>query len=185
VVVPKRTYRATGVGGWAVSCLLLYAVVGRAEDFRLESVGARGGIPGNRSSRYFNQAELFADWDLPWDWDVVKEWRVQSRLEFSAGWLGDFGDNASIWTLGPLLVLGRERLPVSLVGGVSPTILSRTVFGSKDFGINFQFTTHIGVNFDFARHWRLTYQYQHMSDAHLSSKNPGLNIQFFGLCYVF
>ena len=109
----------------------------------------------------------------------------REALEFSAGWLGDFGNDAGIWTLGPLLVLGRARLPVSLVAGVSPTVLSRTQFGSKDFGINFQFTTHIGVDFDFARHWRLTYQYQHMSDAHLSEKNPALNMNLFGLCYVF
>jgi hypothetical protein len=158
---------------------------GRAEEFRIESIGARGGIPGNNSSRYFNQAEIFTDWNLPWDWRLGDQWHLQPRLDFSIGWIGDFGNNAAIGTLGPELVVSRENLPVSLVGGISPTILSRTIFGSKDFGINFQFITHIGLNFDFACHWRFIYQFQHMSNAHLSEKNPGLNMHMFGLSYVF
>lgn len=174
--------------GWIMTGLVLWvgwAPMGRAEDFCWESVGARGGIPEAGSGRTFSEAELFSNWNMPWGWDVGKEWYVQSRLDSSMGWLGDHGNNAGIWTLGPSLVLSRPRLPVSAVFGVSPTILSRTKFGSKDFGINFQFTTHIGLQYDFATHWRLTYHFQHMSDAGLSDKNPALNMHMFGLAYVF
>jgi hypothetical protein len=151
----------------------------------LESFGALGGIPGNNSSRFFNQAEFVADWTLPLGWELGKDWHLQSRLDLTGGWLGDFGNNAGIFTAGPSLVLARPPFPVTLVGGVSPTILTRTIFGSKDFGINFQFTTYIGLDVNFARHWRFTYHYQHMSDAHLSDKNPALNMQMFGISYVF
>ncbi len=185
MVLPHCTWRWSCVSGPLATCLLLWAGACRSEEFRLESVGARGGFPENNSSRYFNQAELFADWNLPWSWDLGREWNVRTRLEFSIGWLGDFGNNGAIGALGPVLVLGRESLPVSLVAGISPAFLSRTDYGSKDFGINFQFTSRVGLNFDFARHWRLTYEFQHMSDAHLSSKNPGLNMHLFGLGYVF
>lgn len=185
MVVPKRTCRRTGVCGWAVACLLLCAVIGRGEDFRLESVGVRAGLSASSSGRNFNQAEVFANLNLPWGWDLGKEWHLQSRLDLSLGWLGDRGNNAAIATVGPSLVLGREQLPVSLEGGVSPTFLSSREFGSKDFGIDFQFTSHIGLNWDFAEHWRLGYRFQHMSNAGLGSKNPGLNMHLFALSYRF
>ena len=185
MVFPKRTRHGTRVSGWAVGFFLFYAVAGRAEDFRLESVGARVGFPANWSSRYFRQVEIFANWNLPRGWDLGKEWWLHSRLDLSAGWLGDQGVNGAIGTAGPTLVLGRERLPVSLEGGVSLTGLSPAQFPSKDFGMNFQFTSHVGLNWDFATHWRLSYRFQHMSNAGLSPSNPGLNLFVVGLSYLF
>jgi hypothetical protein len=185
MVDPKRTRGGIGVGRWAVACLVLCALLGRAEDFRLESIGARGGLSAHNSGKDFNQAEAFANWNLPWAWDLGKEWRLQSRLDFSLGWLGDRGNNAAIGTAGPSLVLSHEGWPVTLDGGSSPTVLSRSEFGSKDFGMDFQFTSHIGLNWDFAPHWRLSYRFQHLSNAGLASPNPGLNMHMFGLSYVF
>jgi lipid A 3-O-deacylase len=185
MVFPDRTCRWTGVIGWLITCLLLSGAVGRAEDFRLESVGARGGISANLTGRSFNQAEVFANWNLPWAWDLGKEWHLQSRLDFSAGWLRDRGYNAAIGTVGPSLVLSRERLPVSLEGGISPTLLSQHDFESRDFGTYIQFTSHVGLNWDFAAHWRLGYRLQHMSNAGLGSHDRGLNMHLFALSYVF
>jgi hypothetical protein len=166
-------------------CLLLQTGSSRAEDFCLESVGVRGGVSANPGRNEFHQAEFFGNWNLPWGWDLGKEWYLQSRLDSSIGWLGDKGNNAGIGTVGPSVALSRERLPVSLEGGVSPTFLSRSEFGSKDFGTDIQFTSHIGLNWDFAAHWRLGYRFQHMSNAGLGSKNPGLNLHLFGLSYLF
>jgi len=180
-----RTCRWTGVTGWVIGCLLLWAVVGRAEDFRLESVGVRGGFSANTTGEIFNKAEVFANWNLPWGWDLGKEWHLQSQLDLSGGLLTDRKDNAAVGTLGPGLVLSRERLPVSLDGGVSPTVISQYDFESRDFGTYIQFTTHIGVNWDFAPHWRLGYRFEHMSNADLVPQNRGLNLHLFVLGYVF
>jgi hypothetical protein len=185
MVIPKRKRLRSGVGGWSVSCLLICGVIARAEGFRLESVGARGGVSSNSEGDEFHQAQAFANWNMPWAWDLGKEWRLQSQLDFTAGWLGDRGHNAAIGTAGPGLLLSRERLPLSLDGGVSPTALSRSEFDSKDLGMDFQFTTHVGLNWDFARHWRLSYRFEHISNAGLASPNPGLNIHMLGLSYVF
>jgi lipid A 3-O-deacylase len=185
MVLPNGTSRWTGVTGCLTVCLLLWAAVGRAEDFRLESVGARGGISANLTGVSFNQAELFANWNLPWAWDLGKEWLLASRLDLSAGWLADHDDNAFIGTLGPTLVLNRERLPVSFEGGVSPTLLSQYAFGSRNFGMYIQFTSHVGLNWDFTAHWRLGYRLQHMSNAGLGEHNRGLNMHLFALSYVF
>ncbi len=87
--------------------------------------------------------------------------------------------------LGPTLVLGRARWPVSVESGFSPTCLSSHVFESKDLGTDIQFTSHVGLNWDFAAHWRLGYRFQHMSNADLARSNPGLNMHLFALSYLF
>ena len=181
----KQAYRRIGVAGWVVAGLLAGAVASRAEDFSLESVGVRGGFQADHSDRNFGQAEGFGNLNLPWGWDLGKEWHVQSRLDLSLGWLGQRGNDAVIGTVGPSLILGWARLPLSLEGGVSPTFLSRHEFGSEDFGMNLQFTSHLGVNWDFAPHWRVGYRFQHMSNAGLATPNPGLNLHIFSVSYRF
>jgi len=158
---------------------------GRAEAFRLEAAGARGGFSANESGREFHKVEGFMNWNLPWSWELGKEWGLQPRLDLAAGWLGDGGQDAAIWSVGPSLVLGRKRLPLSLEGGVHPTGLSADRFGSKDFGTYIQFTSHVGLNWNFARHWSVGYRFEHMSNAHLGTPNPGLNLHVFGLSYRF
>jgi hypothetical protein len=166
-------------------CLLLQTGSSRGEDFRLESVGVRGGVSANPGRNEFHQAEFFGNWNLPWGWDLGKEWHLQSRLDLSVGWLGDSSQSATVGTLGPTLVLGRAWWPVSLEGGVSPTLLSSYKFESKSLGTDVQFTSHVGLNWDFAAHWRLGYRFQHMSNADLSRDNPGLNMHLLALSYVF
>ena len=107
-------------------CLLLQTGSSRAEDFCLESVGVRGGVSANPGRNEFHQAEFFGNWNLPWGWDLGKEWHLQSRLDLSVGWLGDSSQSATVGTLGPTLVLGRAWWPVSLEGGVSPTLSPTT-----------------------------------------------------------
>jgi hypothetical protein len=148
-------------------------------------VGVRGGFPADYSVRDFNQGEVFGNWNLPWNWDLGNEWHVQWQLDLSAGWVGNRNENAAIGTLGPSLVLGRAGWPVSLEGGSSPTFMSSHTFGSKSFGSEFQFTSHVGLNWDFAPHWRLGYRFQHMSNAGLAQPNPGLNMHMFALSYIF
>jgi len=175
-----------GLLKWAVVGVLLASTAGgQAQGFSFESAGARLGIGANRSSSDFQQAEAFADWNLPWHWDLGAKLGLQTRLDLSAGWLGNNHASAAVANLGPLLVLGRERLPISVEGGVSATILSHSDFVSKDFGEPLQFTSHVGLYWDFAPHWRLGYRFQHMSNAGLSNRNPGLNLHLFALSYRF
>ena len=145
----------------------------------------RYGISANQGRGEFHQFEAFGNWNLPWGWDLGPEWHLQSRLDLSAGLLGDSSQNAAIGTFGPTLVLGRARWPVSLEAGFSPTLLSSYKFELKSFGTEIQFTSHVGLNWDFAAHWRLGYRFQHMSNADLSQDNPGLNLHMLALSYVF
>ncbi len=165
--------------------LLAFGCGCRGQDVHLDSAGARFGFAPTGDGRHFHQAEAFVNWDLPWAWDLGSLWRLRTRVDASAGWIGESGFDAAILTIGPNLTLGRQGLPVSLDCGVSPTVLTRWEFPSKDFGIPFQFTSHGGINWDITSRIRLGYRFQHMSNASFSRHNPGLNLQMLGLSYVF
>ena len=185
MVFPTRAFRGIRVAGWVCAGLLVGAVTARAEGLSLESVGVRGGFSAESGSHGFHQAEVFGNWNLPWGWDLGREFHLQSRLDLSAGWLNAHDQDAAIGTLGPSLVVSRAQWPVSLAGGLSPTFLSTHEFGEDNLGTRVQFTSHIGLNSDFARHWRVGYRFQHMSNAGLSTPNPGLNMHMFALSYLF
>jgi hypothetical protein len=155
------------------------------EDIRWESMGLRFGFYPNGAAEDFHQAEVCAKWTLPWGWDLDSVWRLQTKLDTSVGWIGDRGVNAAIATAGPTLCLARQRLPLSFELGVSPTVLTRSAFPSKDLGFPFQFTSYAGLNLDLGSHIRLTYRIQHMSNADIAKPNPGLNLHMLGVSYLF
>jgi hypothetical protein len=158
---------------------------GFGAEFEFESTGVRFGGKPTGSGHNFHEADTFVNWYLPWDWNLDPPWYLRTRLDFSMGWLGEPGENAAIGTLGPTFVCGPGRCPVSFEGGVSPTLLSRYEFTDKNFGIPFQFTSHLGVNYDIGGHFRISYRFQHMSNAGLGPHNPGLNLQVVGVSYRF
>jgi hypothetical protein len=154
--------------------------------FHLESVGARMGVPlTSESAESFLQAEAFSNWAVPVRWDLGAQWEVGLSLDLALGWLGGGSKSGVIGSFGPVFELRRGPIPVAIHVGSSPTLLSEHDYPSKDFGGDFQFTSHAGIDWDFARHFRLSYQFQHMSNAGLYSHNPGLNLHMFGLSYVF
>ena len=156
-----------------------------AETVSLATAGARGMTSANLKSQSFEQAELFAGFDLPWRCGSNIGWHVQTRLDLSAGALHGRTEEAFIGTAGPDFVVRRDRFPVNLEFGVSPTILSRAKFDGMDFGIPFQFTTHAGLNWEIGRHFGVGYRYQHMSNAGFSKHNPGLNLHGLMVYYRF
>jgi hypothetical protein len=170
---------------WLLVGLFAVETMGWAQQFQIESVGGRYGMSVNHRTDTFNQAEAFTTFRLPWSWDLGYDWHLRSRLDLSAGWMNGRDYGAFIATVGPSLVLGQAKFPLSLDIGISPTILSRDEFGRKDFGVPFQFTSHAGVNCDLGHHVSLGYRIQHMSNAHLSSNNPGLNLHMFAISLGF
>jgi hypothetical protein len=168
---------AAGIMGMITTC--------QADEFKLAAIGARGGFGANASSQDFTQVEAFADWNLPWCWALGRDWSLQTRLDSSAGWLGDQGANAGVFTLGPGLRLGKKGFPLKLEGGSNVTFLTNERFATKDFGSTYQFTSYGGVSLELGAHIRCGYRYQHMSNADLSNTNPGLNLHMFSISYIF
>ncbi len=172
---------------WALAALFAGGFsASQAQEFRLESVGVRGGASGNQgASHNFHEVDVFLDADLPWNWDLGHKWWLYSQLDGSAGWLGSSFEDGFIGTLGPGLLLKRQDYPVSVVTGISAAMLSRYDFVEKNFGQLFQFVTYIGFNYDFGQHVRAGYRFQHMSNGGLSAPNPGLNLHMLAVSYLF
>ncbi len=165
--------------------LPLRAVVSAAQELRLESVGTRLGFYPDGANGHFYEVDAAANWNLPWSWELGSSWRLQSRVDLSVGWLGQSSANAALGSAGPTLIGFLKTFPLSVEAGVSPTIISRSNFPSKDFGDLFQFTSHVGFSFDVAPKVRVGYRFQHMSNAGLSRHNPGLNLHMLGVSYLF
>lgn len=180
-VMHRLLNRASGL--WVG--LVLVAIHCPAEDFRLESVGARYGFYPNGSRGDFRQAEGYGNFQLPWVWNITTNWNLRPRLDLSAGVLSRYRQHGLVATAGPSLVLSRKGWPFALVAGSSPTILSREEFVDADFGVPVQFTSHLGLYWQPGSHFELSYRFQHMSNAGLGSQNPGLNLHMFGVGYRF
>ena len=178
-------YRPDRLMVWGCLGLFLAAPIARADSLELEAAGARYGSPANQSAESFRQGEAFADWRMPWCWRLGPDWQVRTRLDASAGWVGDSAADAFIGTLGPGFIWGWRQLPLHLDLAISPTVLSHVHFGRKDFGMPFQFTGHAGLDLDMLSRVRLSYRFTHMSNAGLNGHNPGLNLHFVGVSYVF
>lgn len=166
--------------------LLLSAVLqATADGFSLESAGTRGGISKRKNGERFSQFEGFVNWNTPWRWDYDCGWHIQTRLDLTAGWLSGRGDDAFVGTMGPTFELGRDRFPLVLEAGSSPTFLSRKDFGNTDFGTQFQFITHGSVLWRVRKRLTLEARYQHMSNANIGPSNPGLNMYMLGVGWRF
>jgi len=163
--------------------LFLWVGQANAQDFL--TVGARGGFSINSYSHRFQQAEAFAQFDLPWQWNFYSDWVLNPRIDVSAGYLNSQDINAFVGTAGPLLELRKGKFPLALEGGSSPTILSQYHFGNSDLGEDFQFTSHIGLTWYITDHLSFGYRFQHMSNAGLAKPNPGLNVEMLELSYHF
>jgi hypothetical protein len=148
-------------------------------EFGLSSSGARFGFSHHQGSDRFLSSEGYAIWNLPWSRTSGANWTWQCQLEMSAGWLGGRGEDGFVGRLGPMLSLGHARVPVELLGGVSPTILSCQKFGNMDFGAPLQFTSHAGLLAKLGRRMTVGYRFQHTSNAGLHRHNPGLNLHVF------
>lgn len=149
------------------------------------SAGVRSGFSSSDYPRPLVQSELFGKWLLPREQRLGSDWSLRPRLEVTLGSLCGHEEIGFVGTVGPALVLKYDRLPIAIDAGVRPTVISREAFADRDFGIPFQFTSHGGLEWDINARWKLSYRFQHMSNAGLGGSNPGLNTHMFGIEYKF
>ena len=164
---------------------LLALPAGAAEGFSLEEAGARAGISSHSSGNRFLQMEAFTKWDLFRPVYLGNEIQLTFQLDASAGWLGGRGAEGFVGVLGPSARMGKVDFPLSFMGGIAPTMLTTDSYGDKDFGTPFQLTSYLGFEVNVWSHATVGYRFQHMSNAGLSSHNPGLNLHMFSLGYSF
>lgn len=162
--------------------LLLMAFASNCAWAHHTTVGLRAGFSTKDiDEQDFQQYGLAVTRSLPWVWEISPKWSVGSELIGSAGILISEEKTGFIGSLGPRFLLSRQDLPIQLDLGISPTVLGKRKFDDANFGSHFQFTSHIGILFLLGEHWYAGYRFQHMSNASISSINPGLNTHLFQL----
>ncbi|NJN45895.1 MAG: acyloxyacyl hydrolase [Candidatus Competibacteraceae bacterium] len=77
----------------------------------------------------------------------------------------------------------QDRL--RLEAGIDIAVLSRTRFDEVDFGSALEFISHVQFAWEVAERLTAGYRFQHMSNAGLNARNPGLNLHFLSLEYSF
>jgi Lipid A 3-O-deacylase (PagL) len=173
----------TGIGFGLFSFFVLaQACRGEAQDYL---VGVRGGATFEGDAGDFQQVDVYAGRYLPWLWGFQNGLNFKPRVEASAGWLHSEGDSGFVGTLGPVIELRIRKFPVTLEGGVSLTALSRSDFPQRNLGGWFEFTDHVGINWHITKQLTIGWRYQHMSNAGIYQRNPGLNQQMLSASYSF
>ena len=155
-----------------------------AEDGKWDTIGVRAGIGDDRNNESFSQYEAYATFSLPWRWVTESQWTIGSFVGVNAGVLTCEGE-AFVGSIGPGAYLMSPGKRFVFSAGIYPTYISEATFGDDDFGETFQFTSAVGVNYNFLRSMTIGYRFQHMSNAGISSENPGLNMHMIELGYRF
>jgi hypothetical protein len=158
-----------------------------AENFTFEDAGVRSGFSATRINEHFYQVEAYTRLNAPaiCHLELGRRLKVRTGLELSMGVLGRDNTQGFVGTLGPVFTLGREGCPIELFAGTAGTYLTREQFNRVHFGIPFQFTSHLGLSLQMGRHWRASYRLQHMSNASIHPRNPGLDLHALAFSYVF
>jgi len=110
---------------------------------------------------------------------------VSTRIHLSAGALRGGGETGFIGSVGPSVALSMVRNLILLDGGISAALLSQHEFGRENFGGPIQFVSHAGITFKLGANLGVGYRFQHMSNASIYKRNPGLELHLLELSYFF
>jgi len=172
--------------GLASIVLVTVRALGEAnENFSVETAGVRYGFGANNLSKNFQQIEATTDFALPMIWDLGRTWELKPRLGISLGMFGNYHESGPIGSVGPILSMAPAQSPIALDGGVRVTGLGRRDYVTRDMGSYLQFTSMIGVTWKIEERVRVSYHFQHMSNAGLAGDNQGVNMNIFSVEYCF
>ncbi|MDX1583182.1 MAG: acyloxyacyl hydrolase [Thermoanaerobaculia bacterium] len=144
------------------------------DEPRWAEAGLRGGTIST-SSGSFHQLEAYLVHTMDLSFELPRSWVARSNWEMSAGRLEHEDFDGLVFSAGPVVVFRKGDRPWYFEVGSRPTLISEDVFGDKDFGGPFQFTSHGGVGWTGDR-FEISYRIQHMSNARIYSQNDGLNL---------
>ena len=157
----------------------------RADETDWIAVGFRAGLSATDGNEDFEQYEVFASHGLPWSWQLTQGWFVSTRINLSAGALRGGGTTGFIGSVGPSVALSMVNGLILLDGGISAALLSKHKFGRENFGGPIQFVSHVGISFKLGANLGVGYRFQHMSNASIYNRNPGLELHMLELSYFF
>jgi len=161
----------------------LFAVLKPVYAENNRSLGVQAGVSLNDNKKFYSTV-FFTSYPIfePMQTAVGK---MHLRINAGLGLLWDDEKTGVVGSLGPSVVFYgmQERLRLGL--GIDVALLSRTQFEEIDFGSTVEFISHINIAWEIAEGLTAGYRFQHMSNAGLDARNPGLNLHLLSLEYSY
>lgn len=160
-----------------VALALTATVAGRAQEPNgVRAFSFRVGVPASHLPAHFEQYEVSEP--------VLRLWSAPSgrmglRIYATAAAVTGGRDVAYLASLGPTLGVRLLGGRVTADGGSSVAFLSNHWLGGRDFGGPIEFVSHAGFDVRLSHGLAVGYRIQHMSNAGLYDRNPGLNMHLF------
>lgn len=157
-------------------CVALMPALGQASGFE---VGLRGGVDAGGNSENFALVEASLQKTYPWQ----KELGIgvlKPRWNVSLGYLEAAGEGSALLSAGADLVYELADGLVAFDVGFRPMLLSDHNFDEENLGGALQFGSHAGVALNIDR-FVLDYRFEHISNAGIYGRNPGVNLHMIGV----
>ncbi|MEE4376660.1 MAG: acyloxyacyl hydrolase [Candidatus Competibacteraceae bacterium] len=161
----------------------LFVVLNPVYAERTQSFGLHAGVSLNENKEFYS-AVFFTSHPLFEPMQTVIG-KVYPRINTGLGLLWNDEKTGVVGSLGPSVIFFgmQERLRLGL--GIDVALLSRTQFEETDFGSALEFISYVNIAWGIVEGLTAGYRFQHMSNAGLSSINPGLNLHVLSLEYSY
>ncbi len=107
-----------------------------------------------------------------------------TSFEVSAGALQDKKNIAFLISLRPVLELINYENIFSASAGIKPGLMTDHNFENYDLGGDFNFLSFFELTITFKKQINLGYRFEHISNAGVYEKNPGVNFHCVELVYI-
>lgn len=105
-------------------------------------------------------------------------------FEMALGVVSDKTNNSVLFSLGPTLKIIHYENIVSVSIGLKPSLITNHIFNDFDLGGTFNFKSYTALTTSLIKNINLGYRFEHISNAGLYEKNPGINFHYVDIVYV-
>ena len=105
-------------------------------------------------------------------------------FEMALGVMRDKTNSSLLFSMGPILSLINYENIISVLTGLKPSLMTNHIFNDFDLGGTINFISHIALTISAAKQINLGYRFEHLSNAGLYEKNPGVNFHYVEVVYV-
>jgi hypothetical protein len=105
-------------------------------------------------------------------------------FEMALGLVREKTNSSLLFSMGPTLKLIDYKSIVSISTGIKPSLITNHVFNDFDLGGIFNIKSYIDFTIALTKEFELGYRFEHISNAGLYEKNPGVNFHFVEVIYV-
>lgn len=105
-------------------------------------------------------------------------------FEMALGVVRDKANSSLLFSMGPTLSIINYKNIFYVSTGLKPGLMTNHIFNNFDLGGTLNFKSHIALNVSPNKKINLGYRFEHISNAGLYEKNPGVNFHYIEIEYV-